>query len=130
MDQEGIDAVKANMNNAFVALCPLSNIYIHNALPPIGLMRKNGLKLTVGTDSLSSNEELNIVKELYCLQENFPVVALGEMLTWACLNGAEFLGKMDVLGSIQPEKKPGLVLIDHLGANATLTSASASYRIV
>lgn len=130
MDQEGIDSVKAKMSNAFVALCPLSNIYIHNALPPVGLMRKNGLKLTVGTDSLSSNEELNIVKELYCLQENFPDVPLGEMLSWACLNGAEFLNKEEDLGSIRPEKKPGLVFIDHLGANASLTSASVSHRIV
>lgn len=130
MDQEGIDAVKAKMENAFVALCPLSNIYIHNALPPVGLMRKNGLKLTVGTDSLSSNEELNIVKELFCIQENFPEVQLGEILSWACLNGAEFLGKSDMLGSLEPGKKPGLVLIDHLGANVKLTTASVSRRIV
>ena len=51
MDQEGIDAVKAVMNHPFVAVCPLSNLFIHNALPPIDLMRRNGLKVCVGTDS-------------------------------------------------------------------------------
>jgi imidazolonepropionase-like amidohydrolase len=70
------------------------------------------------------------VKELFCLQENFPEVQLGEMLSWACLNGAEFLGKSDMLGSLEPGKKPGLVLIDHLGANVKLTTASVSRRIV
>ena len=33
LDQEGIDAAKAVMNHPFVAVCPLSNLFIHNALP-------------------------------------------------------------------------------------------------
>lgn len=130
MDQEGIDAVKAAMNHPFIALCPLSNLYIHDALPPVELLRANGMKLTVGTDSLSSNDDLNPVMELFCLQENFPQVPLGELLTWACRNGAEFLGKERELGTLEPGKRPGLALIDHLGADGRLTTASASYRIV
>ena len=130
MDQEGIDAVKAAMNHPFIALCPLSTLYIHDALPPVELLRANGMKLTVGTDSLSSNDDLNPVMELFCLQENFPQVPLGELLTWACRNGAEFLGKERELGTLEPGKRPGLALIDHLGADGRLTTASASYRIV
>ena len=130
MDQEGIDAVKAAMNHPFIALCPLSNLFIHDALPPVELLRANGMKLTVGTDSLSSNDDLNPVMELFCLQENFPQVPLGELLTWACRNGAEFLGKERELGTLEPGKRPGLALIDHLGADGRLTTASASYRIV
>jgi hypothetical protein len=47
MDQEGIDAVKAALNHPFIALCPLSNLFIHNALPPVELLRSNGMKLTI-----------------------------------------------------------------------------------
>lgn len=130
MDQEGIDTVKAVMRHPFVALCPLSNLYIHDALPPVELLRSNGLKLTVGTDSLSSNDDLDMVAELFCLQENFPQVPLGELLTWACRNGAEFLGKAQEMGTLAPGKRPGLVLIDHLAADGRLTTASRSYRIV
>ena len=128
MDQEGIDAVKAVMNHPFVAVCPLSNLFIHNALPPIGLMRRNGLKVCVGTDSLSSNDDLNIVDELYCLQRNFPEVPLGELLTWASRNGAEFLAKPE-FGTLAPGKRPGLVFIDHLDADGRLTAASKSRRL-
>lgn len=130
MDQEGIDAVKAVMRHPFIALCPLSNLYIHDALPPVDLLRTNGLKLTVGTDSLSSNDDLDMVAELFCLQENFPQVPLGELLTWACRNGAEFLGKETEMGTLAPGKRPGLVLIDHIAADGRLTTASRSYRIV
>lgn len=129
MNGEGIEAVQAVMQHPFVALCPLSNIFIHDALPPVGLLRGSGLKLTVGTDSLSSNDELNIVKELFCLQENFPMLGLGEMLVWACRNGAEFLSREE-LGTIVPGKCPGLVHVSCLGTDGRLTSASRSRRII
>ena len=128
MDQEGIDAAKAVMNHPFVAVCPLSNLFIHNALPPIDLMRRNALKICVGTDSLSSNDDLNIVDELFCLQRNFPEVPLGELLTWASRNGAEFLARPE-FGALEPGRRPGLVLIDHLDADGRLTAASKSHRL-
>lgn len=130
MNQEGIDRVKEVMHNAYIALCPLSNIFIHNQLPPVELMRKNNLKLTIGTDSLSSNDDLDIVKEMFCLQENFNDLSLGELLTWASRNGAEFLNIDSWAGSIEKKKKPGLVLIDHLSLDARLTSTSSSRRLV
>ena len=128
MEQEGIDAVKAVMNHPFVAVCPLSNLFIHNALPPIDLMRRNGLKVCVGTDSLSSNDDLRIVDELFCLQRNFPEVPLGELFTWASRNGAEFLSKLE-FGTLEAGKKPGLVLVDHLDADGRLTASSKSHRL-
>ena len=130
MDQEGIDAVKSVMRHPFVALCPCSNLFIHNALPPVDLLRGSGLRLTVGTDSLSSNDDLDIVKELFCLQSHFGDVTTEELLTWACLNGAEFLSKESTLGSISVGKRPGIVFIDNLGADGRLTAESSSYRLV
>ncbi|MBQ6253092.1 MAG: amidohydrolase family protein [Bacteroidales bacterium] len=130
MDQEGIDEVKRVMSRPFVALCPCSNIFIHNALPPVDLMRRNSLRLTVGTDSLSSNDDLDIVRELYCLQGHVEGLSLGELLTWACRNGAEFLGKEAELGSIGIGQRPGIVFIDNLDAEGRLTAGSCSYRLV
>ena len=129
MDQEGTNAVKAAMRHPYVALCPLSNLFIHNALPPVGLMRENGLKLCVGTDSLSSNDDLDIVAELYCLQRHFPGIPLGELLTWACRNGAEFLSRPE-LGALEAGRKPGLVLVDQLDDRGGLTAASRSKRLL
>ncbi len=129
MDQEGIDAVKKVMRHPYVALCPCSNMFIHNELPPVELLRRSGLKLTVGTDSLSSNDDLDMVRELYCLQSHFEDLGLGEMLSWACLNGASFLGKEKVLGSIEVGKRPGIVFIDNLDAEGRLTAGSSSYRL-
>ena len=128
--QDDIDAAKKVMNNVYWAVCPLSNIFIHNALPPIPLMRRNGLAITLGTDSLSSNDDLDMVKEMYCLHANFPEVPMSEILTWASLNGAAFLSKEDTLGSLSAGKKPGVVRISEIDGEGFVTSASKSVRLV
>ena len=130
LSQDDIDAAKKVMNNVYWAVCPLSNIFIHNALPPIPLMRRNGLAITLGTDSLSSNDDLDMVKEMYCLHANFPEVPMSEILTWASLNGASFLSKEDTLGSLSAGKKPGVVRISDIDGEGFVTSASKSVRLV
>ena len=130
LKQDDIDALKKVMKNPFFAICPLSNIFIHNALPPVELMRKNGLAIAVGTDSLSSNDDLDMVKELACLHEAFPEVPMSEMLEWACLNGARFLGKEDELGSFAPGKRPGIVLVKDIDQDGFVTAESRSSRII
>ena len=128
--QSDIDAAKDVMKNVYWAVCPLSNIFIHNALPPVPMMWANELNVVIGTDSLSSNDDLDMVKEMYCLHENFPQVPMNEILVWASLNGARFLSKDDVLGSLTPGKRPGLVFVSNLDCDGSFTAESRSERII
>jgi cytosine/adenosine deaminase-related metal-dependent hydrolase len=129
LEQEDIEAAKEKMKNVFWAICPLSNIFIHNALPPVGLMRENGLDIMLGTDSLSSNDDLDMVKEMYCLHANFPEVPMAEIITWATLNGARFLAKEDVMGSLETGKRPGIVRINNIDEYGCVTADSSSERV-
>ena len=130
LQQGDIDAAKKVMNNVYWAVCPLSNIFIHNALPPIPLMRANGLDITLGTDSLSSNDDLDMVAEIECLHRNFPEVPMEEIFKWASLNGARFLSKDNILGSFAQGKRPGIVLVTGIDAEGCVTAESQSKRIV
>ena len=130
LSQDDVDAAKKVMKNVWWAICPLSNVFIHNALPPIELMRKNGLAIALGTDSLSSNDDLDMVAEMICLHKNFPEVPMNEILTWASLNGAKFLAKDAELGSLEKGKKPGIVRISAIDENGFVTSASRSERVI
>jgi len=131
INQESIDYAKKHLETPFFAICPLSNIFIHRALPPLDLMRQNGLKICLGTDSLSSNTVLSIAKEIVCLQNHFPHIKLEEILEWACLNGARMLGKDDKLGSFEIGKQPGAVLIENIDwDNFKLTDNSTTRRII
>ena len=106
-----IDFAKAIHQQLYWCLCPNANLYIEGVLPDVDLFREENVKITIGTDSLASNHHLSILGELLTLQENkaFP---FDELLKWATLNGAEFLGIEGQYGSLEKGKKPGLILLD------------------
>lgn len=96
--------------NLYWCLCPKANLYIENHLPDVNMMRKAGLRITIGTDSLASNTSLDLLSELNVLQEHFNIPT-EELLKWATFNGAEFLGITQQFGSFEPGKRPGLNLL-------------------
>ena len=131
INKRSIDYAKQWLKSPYFAICPLSNLFIHNQLPPLNLMREEGLKITIGTDSLSSNDQLSIVAEMKCIQDNFPDIPFAEILRWATVNGAEFLDKDDDLGTFEAGKKPGIVNIEGFdAASMRLTEAASSVRIL
>ena len=66
--------------------------------------------MTIGTDSLASNDTLSILEEMKTIQAH---VSLELLMEWACKNGAEFLG-LDALGTFQKGKLPGINYITHI----------------
>lgn len=105
-----IDFAKQQHQKLYWCLCPNANLYIENNLPAVDLFKNEGLKITLGTDSLASNNQLNILAEMQTLQEH-KEISFAESLKWATLNGAEFLGIADQYGSLTVGKKPGIVCI-------------------
>ena len=62
--------------------------------------------MTIGTDSLASNDTLSIWSEIQTLKKHTKI-DLNTLLTWGCKNGAEFLN-MDHLGTFEKGKRPGV----------------------
>ena len=130
-NEQSVIAAKKAIENLYWAICPLSNLFIHNALPPLSLLMREGVSITLGTDSLSSNHILSMVEEIKCIHKYFPTIDLKDILEWSSFNGAKFLGKDNVLGSFEKGKKPGVVLIDHIDwQKMLLTEQSKSVRLV
>jgi cytosine/adenosine deaminase-related metal-dependent hydrolase len=100
--------------NLFWCLCPNSNLYIENRIPPLNLLIEEGCEIVIGTDSLASNNNLSILEELKTLQFNFPDTPVEDLLYWATLNGAKALGEEKRFGSIETGKKPGLLLLENV----------------
>ena len=117
--------------SSFFCLCPGSNLFIENTLPPVNTMREMGAEIVLGTDSLASNNSLDILGEMKIISREFPSVPLEEMLRWATINGARALGVDKDYGSLEEGKKPGLVLIENADlAAARLTPASRALRLL
>lgn len=127
-EQEDIDRIMNHFTApVYWCLCPRSNRYISDLRPPVDLLRRNGLRICIGTDSLASNESLSMLDELRCL----PEIPLDERLRWATAEGAAALGFGDRLGSVEPGKRPGLTLLSGIDyGRMQLTDRSALTRIV
>ena len=110
-DESDISFARASGKDIYWCLCPKANLYIENQLPDISLFQNSDMKITIGTDSLASNDKLCVFSEILTLKKYFPDLAFAEMLSWATLNGAEFLQVQDRFGSIEKGKTPGLNLI-------------------
>jgi cytosine/adenosine deaminase-related metal-dependent hydrolase len=132
MTENHYDFAASHWNDISYVLCPLSNMFIASALPPVEMLRRKNAHIALGTDSFASHPSLMMMDDLILLQNYFPDIPLEEILQWATLNGAQSLGVADKLGSIEPGKQPGLVWIE--GATylpyVQLTAEAKAQRLV
>ena len=66
----------------------------------------------LGTDSYSSNWQLNIAKEIGAIKKNHSNIPLATILQWATINGAKAFQWDKELGSFEKGKKPGVTSVD------------------
>jgi aminodeoxyfutalosine deaminase len=113
VEKEQIRSLKKR-NGIFWCLCPNSNLFIEKKIPPAEMLISEGCEIVIGTDSLSSNRRLSIIEELKTLQHYFPHLRTESLIRWATVNGAKALCEEKWAGSIEPGKRPGLLLIRNM----------------
>ncbi len=117
--KEDMTEAISNFDKLYWCTCPKANLYIENQLPNYQQFIDAQVKMTIGTDSLASNDTLSILEEMKTIQS---YVSLDLLMEWACKNGAEFLG-LDTLGTLKKGKMPGINYINHI-IDGKLTAAS------
>ena len=111
-------------------ICINANDYIEQKNPPIEMLMNSDCNVVIGTDSLASNHQLNILEELKTIQlSNNPIFPLSILLKWATINGAKALQLDSLVGSFEKGKKPGVVLIENI-QQFQLNQQSSARRIV
>lgn len=107
-----IQAAQSWSDHVYWATCANANLYIENRMPFYQYFLENNARVTIGTDSLTSNWQLSIVEEMKAIARYQSYVPFETMLRWATLNGAEALGFDADLGSLEVGKTPGLNLLN------------------
>jgi len=118
-DADDIAALAAT--GAGVAHCPRSNLRLRCGNAPVAEMRAAGITVGLGTDSLASNDDLDLFAEMRAALSMsraraaagapLPALAPGDVLRMATLDGARALGLDELVGSIEPGKRADLVAI-------------------
>jgi cytosine/adenosine deaminase-related metal-dependent hydrolase len=92
--------------------CPRSNQWVGVGVPPIERFYAAGLSVAVGTDSLTSVEDLNLFTELKTMRWLAPTVPASRLLESATRIGAEALGLGSELGTIEVGRRAELIAVD------------------
>ncbi|MBK9335950.1 MAG: amidohydrolase family protein [Lewinellaceae bacterium] len=127
---DDIRAAQAWSAHTFWATCPNANLYIENRLPNYRHFLDTGARVTIGTDSLTSNWQLSILEEMKTIARYQRYVPFEVLLRWATLNGAQALGFDDTLGSLEVGKTPGVLLLEGLGPTDEMGAGVTVRRVV
>lgn len=99
-----------------VVLCPRSNERLNVGRAPVSLLKKLGIPLSLGTDSLASNDSLSMWDEMrFALGVYSGVLSPLELLGMATVGGASALGMSDSVGSLEPGKRANFQVVSGMG---------------
>lgn len=93
-----------------IVYCPRTHAAFGHPPHPFREFLKSGNRVCLGTDSLASNPDLDVLAEARFLHARYPEVA-GEMLRTITLAGAEALGCANETGSLEVGKAADLVAV-------------------
>jgi cytosine/adenosine deaminase-related metal-dependent hydrolase len=103
---------------ATIVTCPRSNARLGVGSPPAEAFFDSGVNVAIGTDSLASNDDLNVFAEIAALRPLVPRVVPRRLLAAATINGARALRVDAEYGSLDAGKRAAMISID-LGPGVT-----------
>jgi len=103
---------------ASVAHCPTANARLGHGVAPVVELRAAGVNVALGTDSVASNNRLDLLEEARTAQllqrarlASASALAGAELLELATIAGARALGLADRIGSLEPGKDADLCAV-------------------
>src|SRR5262249_37047928 len=94
-----------------VVYCPRTHAYFGHPPHPFPQLLARGVRVALGTDSLASNPDLDVLAEARFLHRLYPDAPAAPLLHMATVAGAEALDWGDEAGSLTPGKSADLVVV-------------------
>jgi cytosine/adenosine deaminase-related metal-dependent hydrolase len=94
-----------------VVYCPRTHAAFGHAPHPLAALLRRGVRVALGTDSLASNPDLDMLAEARFVHARHPDVSGAALLRMLTLSGAEALGWARETGSLTPGKSADLVVL-------------------
>ena len=112
------DMRRVGDRGAHVMHCPKSNAKLGSGTAPLPEFLSRGLSVGLGTDSMVSNNNLDMVEEMrFCalvhrsVRADPSVVSASQVFHMATMGGARAVGLAPEIGSLRPGKRADLVLL-------------------
>jgi cytosine/adenosine deaminase-related metal-dependent hydrolase len=100
--------------NLSIVHCPKSHRFLHHNRFAMEKLRDIGINICIGTDSLASNDSLNLFSEMRMARKNYPALSPAELVRMVTLNPAKALQQN--LGRIAPGFLADAIAIPYSGS--------------
>jgi cytosine/adenosine deaminase-related metal-dependent hydrolase len=108
--------------------CPKSHRFLHHNRFPMEKLCEIGLNICIGTDSLASNDSLNLFSEMRMARQSYPSLSSLELLKMVTVNPARALQQGSNLGRIAPGFLADAIAIPYSGNAEKVHDAIVEYR--
>jgi len=129
------DAARLRQHGVSVVHCPRSHDYFRHGPFPLRRLRRAGINVCLGTDSLASiyktraqTVELNLFKEMRVLASREPWLAPRGIVRMATLNGARALGMAERLGELKPRAFADVIALPFSGKISNVYDAVLGFE--
>ena len=97
--------------NQSIVYCPRTHAAFGHPPHPFREFLARGVRVCLGTDSLASNPDLDVLAEARFVRSRYPDFAGDQLLRMITLSGAEALGWADECGSLEAGKSADFVVV-------------------
>jgi len=115
----GEELERLGKSNSAIAVCTDSNMKLGNGFAPLKSMIANKVRVSLGSDGVASNNNLDLLEELSttaklhkALNEDPEFLPARDALALVTIEAAKALGKDKLLGSIEKGKAADICIID------------------
>jgi cytosine/adenosine deaminase-related metal-dependent hydrolase len=123
-DVDDADIARIAAAGATVAHCPVANARLGHGLAPVPALRAAGVTVALGTDSVGSNNRMDMLEEARfaslmqrAVHRSHDLLSSAELLRMVTIEGATALGLQDRIGTLEPGKAADLCAISLAGAH-------------
>ncbi len=102
-------------NSLNIVHCPKSHRFLHHRRFPLEALRERGLNICLGTDSLASNDSLNLFSEMRFARRSYSFLTPKELLEMTTVCPARALKSEHQLGKITPDFLADAIAVHHNG---------------
>jgi cytosine/adenosine deaminase-related metal-dependent hydrolase len=106
---------KPDWRGLSIVHCPKSHRFLHHRRFCLEKLCEIGLNVSIGTDSLASNDSLNLFSEMRMAHRNYPSLSSLDLLKMVTVNPAQALQQENKLGRIAPGYLADAIAIPYSG---------------
>jgi cytosine/adenosine deaminase-related metal-dependent hydrolase len=117
LTESDFELLKNLERKSHIVHSPRSHDYFKHSRFPFEKLRALGFNISLGTDSLASNEDLSLFAEMRAFQKEFPGVPPEEVLQMVTVNPARALRQENALGGIRRGCRADLISVPCSGTD-------------